>query len=354
MPPRQASSNFYHDTAPLPTVPTEICPVCKSSLYLNPKLTFLLSPECYHTMCTSCVDRLFTSGPAPCPVAGCHKTLRKRQFRTAFFGDLGVEREVDVRRRVGAVFNRREDEFEGKREWDDYLEMVEDLVFRIVNGDAGEKRKAEEALREYAEHNRREIEENLKAEKEEEELARRQQKDAEDRARARRRAVEERRERDRRDIEQAKRGMIEALAGGYGDAEEITRKAEKLILEKTERLHNEEIFDDGMDKGLTIRGLKKRTAAIPEGPYDPFGGLDLTPRRYVLQKTYPNDDLKFLDSSNQPGGYNLQEYYARSMFEAFAGLGVFIEDEVTNRDSDMAMNVMQTGRAENKTSLDVF
>ena len=31
------------------------------------------------------------------------------------------------------------------------------------------------------------------------------------------------------------------------------------------------------------------------------------------------------------GGYSLHEYYARTMFEAFSGLGVFIEDEVAVR-----------------------
>jgi CDK-activating kinase assembly factor MAT1 len=31
------------------------------------------------------------------------------------------------------------------------------------------------------------------------------------------------------------------------------------------------------------------------------------------------------------GGYSLHEYYARTMFEAFSGLGVFIEDEAAGR-----------------------
>ena len=31
------------------------------------------------------------------------------------------------------------------------------------------------------------------------------------------------------------------------------------------------------------------------------------------------------------GGYSLHEYYARTMFEAFSGLGVFIGDEVAGR-----------------------
>jgi len=32
------------------------------------------------------------------------------------------------------------------------------------------------------------------------------------------------------------------------------------------------------------------------------------------------------------GGYDFREYYARSMLEAFAGLGVFVGEEVSRRD----------------------
>lgn len=93
------------------------CPVCKSDRYLNPKLRLLVS-SCYHKMylspptpmlgnelttmrnrCESCIDRLFTLGPAPCPI--CNKVLRKLAFTPQTFEDLAVEKEVAVRRRIG-------------------------------------------------------------------------------------------------------------------------------------------------------------------------------------------------------------------------------------------------------------
>lgn len=90
------------------------CPVCKSDRYLNPKLRLLVS-SCYHKMyvqscrvqpfnnhlfrrCESCIDRLFTLGPAPCPI--CTKVLRKLAFTPQTFEDLGVEKEVAIRRRI--------------------------------------------------------------------------------------------------------------------------------------------------------------------------------------------------------------------------------------------------------------
>jgi hypothetical protein len=81
----------------------EVCPICKSSRYLNPDMRFLINPECYHRICDSCVDRLFSAGPNSCPVVGCKKTLRKNRFRTQTFEDIGVEREVDIRKRVMAM-----------------------------------------------------------------------------------------------------------------------------------------------------------------------------------------------------------------------------------------------------------
>jgi CDK-activating kinase assembly factor MAT1 len=68
-------------------------------------MKFLVNPECYHKMCESCVDRIFSHGPAPCPIAGCARTLRKGKFREATFEDLKVEREVDIRRRVASMYD---------------------------------------------------------------------------------------------------------------------------------------------------------------------------------------------------------------------------------------------------------
>lgn len=94
--------SLQHASGPDPPADSsaDICPVCKSSRYLNPNMKFKVNPECYHKMCESCVDRIFSHGPAPCPIAGCARTLRKAKFRTQTFEDLKVEREVDIRRRV--------------------------------------------------------------------------------------------------------------------------------------------------------------------------------------------------------------------------------------------------------------
>lgn len=74
-----------------------MCPVCHTDRQFNKNLRLLVSP-CYHKMCESCIDRLFTLGPEPCPQ--CGRILRKVNFAHQTFEDLKVEKEVAVRRRM--------------------------------------------------------------------------------------------------------------------------------------------------------------------------------------------------------------------------------------------------------------
>jgi CDK-activating kinase assembly factor MAT1 len=143
---------------------TDVCPVCHTDRQFNKNLRLLVSP-CYHKMyvpcfcfsgypsdgrCESCIDRLFTLGPEPCPQ--CGRILRKVNFAHQTFEDLRVEKEVAVRRRMAELwvsklkslvvsaspsscygpnpdhsFNKRREDFGSDREHDDYLEEVEDL-----------------------------------------------------------------------------------------------------------------------------------------------------------------------------------------------------------------------------------
>ena len=115
--------------------------VCQKS-----SLCFLLGCRC-----ESCIDRLFTLGPAPCPL--CNKTLRKLAFTPQTFEDLGVEKEVAVRRRMAkelreiflcktivmilflflSRFNKRKEDFADLRSYNDYLEEVEDISMFLLS-----------------------------------------------------------------------------------------------------------------------------------------------------------------------------------------------------------------------------
>ncbi|KAI9051973.1 hypothetical protein LZ554_004227 [Drepanopeziza brunnea f. sp. 'monogermtubi'] len=317
----------------------DICPVCKSNRYLNPSLQFLINPECYHKMCSTCVDRIFTSGPASCPVPYCGKTLRKKGFHKAFFGDLDVERECDIRKRVGGVFNRRQEDFETLLDWNNYLEEVESLTYDLVHGNPTVRADAEARLRAYKESNVGEIEDNRRAGMEEVELERRRERAEKEAARQRRLAAVREEEAAKMDVAQSRRDVLEKLATTDEDARKITMQAQKIVLKKSGARrnladNNTALAGNGSaNGGLTLRGLKKQEAPVVEKPYDPFGGVDLTPSRYVLQSDYDSEWLSNAktDQRHMAGGYSLQEYYTRTMFEAFSGLGVFIEDEVKTK-----------------------
>ncbi|RAL62489.1 hypothetical protein DID88_005054 [Monilinia fructigena] len=292
-------------------------------------------------MCSTCVDRIFTSGPAPCPVPHCGRTLRKKGFKAAFFADLAIERECDIRRKVSEVFNRSEDDFETLRDYNNYLQETEDLIFDLVNGKGKTRQDAEEKLRRFREANRSAIEENKIARLREVEMGKRREMEEKEMARQRRLAAMREEAEEKADVEKSRKQVLDQLASGEGDAVAITQQAHKIILKKSSARRNLGERDatigagtgsaDG--EGLTIRGLKKKIAPVAEKPYDPFGGIDLTPTKYVLQDDYDNQWVESVkrDPRHMAGGYSLHDYYGRAMLDAFSGLEIFLEDEVKNR-----------------------
>ncbi|KAI4614204.1 uncharacterized protein J4E87_009601 [Alternaria ethzedia] len=238
---------------------SDSCPVCRSSRFLNSNMQFKINPICYHKMCDTCVDRLFGKGNSICPVAGCAKTLAYRNFRRATFEDLKVEREVDLRKKVMKIMNKTEDDFESLRDYNDYLEQVEEINWNLIlNIDV--------------------------------------------------------------DATWAKLKKFEAL-----------QKAES---EAAARNKSTGIKDD-VDPGFAIRGLKKRVAPPVEAPFDPFGGYTIAPQYYVLQDSYEVDWYARMkrDPAHLVGGHSLQDYCSRTLREAFGGLGVFVEDEISAREA---------------------
>jgi CDK-activating kinase assembly factor MAT1 len=318
----------------------DMCPVCKTIRYLNKDMEFLINPDCYHPMCSNCVNRLFNDGPNQCPYAGCRTTLRRNNFRSAFFGDLTVEREVDIRRRVAAVFNRVEDDFETLRDYNDYLQMVEDLTFELVSGDEATKARAKTDLEAYEKQHKAEIDRNRKAGREADESARRRL--TAEREAARQRRVDAAKEAEEERLERARSNeeALDQLARGDGQARvQLKRRGQQRPTPQAPDTDGAAEVTGAAGR-LSIRGLKEKKKTTPEntGPYDPFSGYDFHPDRYRLRDTFVNDWLNGFarDPRHATGGYDVREYYARAMFDAFSGLGVFIDDEKETGGLDMS------------------
>lgn len=230
-------------------------------------MEFLINPECYHSMCVNCVNRLFNDGPNQCPYAGCHKTLRRKGFRSAFFGDLAVEREVDIRRRVAAVFNQVEDDFETLRDYNNYLQMVEDLTFDLVSGTDAQRRAAEATLQQWEAEHKADIERNRKAGREADEQSRRRLAAERDAARQRRvealrEAEEEKRER-ARNREAELDSLAQGEVGGAGTAQrvQLKRRGQAAASRAVEAVVSTAVAAVADVGRLSIRGLKEKKKA---------------------------------------------------------------------------------------------
>nr|CAH7744141.1 unnamed protein product [Callosobruchus chinensis] len=106
------------------------CPRCRTSKFQNPSLKMMVN-VCGHGLCESCVDLLFLKGSGSCPE--CKIPLRRNNFRVQLFEDASVEKEVDIRKRVLRDFNKKEEDFATLKEYNDYLEEVESIIYNLTN-----------------------------------------------------------------------------------------------------------------------------------------------------------------------------------------------------------------------------
>ncbi|XP_054909389.1 CDK-activating kinase assembly factor MAT1 isoform X1 [Poeciliopsis prolifica] len=106
------------------------CPRCKTTKYRNPSLKLMVN-VCGHTLCENCVEMLFVRGSGNC--VQCDTPLRKSNFRVQLFEDATVDKEVEIRKKVMKIYNKREFDFPSLRDYNDYLEQVEDIVYNLTN-----------------------------------------------------------------------------------------------------------------------------------------------------------------------------------------------------------------------------
>lgn len=187
------------------------CPVCKNDRYLNPKLRLMVS-KCYHKMCESCLDRLFSLGPEPCPV--CGQTIRKNQFQPQIFENLDVQKEIAIRKRTAKVFNKQPDDFATIDQYNDYLEEYEAITFSLINSIGNDLAETERKIRAYEAENRNSIDENEQRLAREKELVEaRERGELEWRQLEKKRYLEEEERKDRERQEERKR-VLEQLENG--------------------------------------------------------------------------------------------------------------------------------------------
>lgn len=318
----------------------DMCPICKTDRYLSPNLTFLINPECYHKICESCVDRIFSLGPAKCPYPKCHKTLRKNRFKKQVFEDIRIEREIDIRKRVQAIYNKTAEDFESLQAYNAYLEDVENIIFNLTENIDVEATEAE--VNKYEADHKIEILEIAMRES---------QKDAdvtkylEAMERLRQEKLKLQKQMDAEDEEfqkHQKLELIEKLLNSNSNAEEIMKQQKSVQLKRSSlRKRQLQQISSQLDKQFLANApgakVKDESAATPFTPF--CGDRDLR-KGYSLLGQMTVDTVDITDTYYDPyvnklsqnreylgGGWRLKTVFERALDEAFLGLNCFIETE---------------------------
>ncbi|KAM8921751.1 CDK-activating kinase assembly factor MAT1 [Pelodytes ibericus] len=106
------------------------CPRCKTTKYRNPSLKLLVN-VCGHTLCESCVELLFVRGSGTCQE--CNTPLRKSNFKVQLFEDPTIDKEVEIRKKILKIYNKRDEDFPSLRDYNDFLEEIEEIVYNLTN-----------------------------------------------------------------------------------------------------------------------------------------------------------------------------------------------------------------------------
>lgn len=132
------------------TRPAEIelqCPKCliQSQAQSSASVQFYVSVRCDHCICNKCLDKLYPqrsqqqpstagSGSEPsqkCQTTNCLILLSRKDFQKHESLETFVKRETDCRRRVKNIYNKARQDFDTDDQYDDYLEQIEDKVFKL-------------------------------------------------------------------------------------------------------------------------------------------------------------------------------------------------------------------------------
>ncbi|CCJ29997.1 unnamed protein product [Pneumocystis jirovecii] len=301
----------------------EKCPICRNDPYLNPNMRFLINPECYHKMCESCVTRIFTLGPSPCPE--CGKILRKGRFREQTFEDTVVEREVDIRKRLKMIcfrFNKRPDDFETLAQYNDYLEEVENIIFNLVNNIDVEETEAK--LLAYEAINKKSIIINAqKAEIEAQIILQNEERLKKEKEISQKMAIKEK-EMEHIKKEKHKQELIQELAVSNKHASKIVERSNALSLKRS-TIRKQQAIQEAKIAIAALTAFQSSDSSQnqeKDSVFSPMAGQDKENVLYVVKETYNDSFLKPLleNKTIRGGGFNINDVYKRVLFEAFAGL----------------------------------
>lgn len=309
----------------------DMCPICKTDRYLSPNMTFLINPECYHKICESCVDRIFSLGPAPCPYPKCHKTLRKNRFKKQVFEDIKIEREIDIRKRIQGIYNKTQEDFDSLAAYNSYLEEVENITFNLtqnIDVEATEKEVAQ-----YEAEHKIEILEIAMRELQKDADSAKYQEATETLRQEKLRLQRQMEVEDLEFLQQQKVELMEKLSASDANAEEIMKQQKNMQMKRSSlRKRQLQQISDQLDKQFqsNSHGNQKEGQGA-QTPFTPFCGDRDKSKAYQLATDGDYSDPFLLKLAQNKeylgGGWRLELVYERALDEAFMGLNCYVERE---------------------------
>ncbi|CAO3687972.1 unnamed protein product [Rhizopus stolonifer] len=272
-------------------------------------------------MCESCIDRLFSHGPAPCPI--CQQVLRKNQFMSQIFEDLAVEKEVRIRKRVAKVFNKRSEDFPSLLAYNNFLEMVEDMTFNLMNEvDVAE---TEARIAAYEMENKDSIAANQAKNMTEQRFRSYQSEMEQQEKEQKREDYMHQLEEERKLREQEKADLIAELASTNKSAAAILQARQGALKRSSSstratgdlasRLSMPSWITTAIDTDAEMRDAEARN-------FDPFSLQYEYTTGFTIQSNYVDPSTDYINTSKQTraGGYQAKFAHQRALTSVFTGI----------------------------------
>ncbi|KAJ3053566.1 TFIIH/NER complex subunit [Rhizophlyctis rosea] len=293
------------------------CPVCLTEKYLNPNLKLLVSP-CFHKMYINrCKHKHSGDFTYQIPLTKKSHSIRSTGAK-ATFEDLRVEKEVQIRKRISRIFNKRLEDFRGDPEaYNKYLEMVEDTTFNLVN--AVDVEETEAYIQQYTKDNKDTIDSNQRKQQSEE----KHQKTRLERERREKLLRKEAYLQAEEENEKAKALQEAEILNSL--ASDTTKTPEDIIRENKQkqkhRRHHAGQIDIKLEPEIDIMDVEDGKS-VQVDDFDPFDGLyferDYTKVEDSYHEQFTSDVVK--DQKAKAGGYLPRVAYERAISAMYFGI----------------------------------
>jgi len=294
----------------------EKCIKCSLEKYLHPKVVMYLS-LCDHAYCENCFLEMLPHkhSQVVCHAPECPKILVRENFTSEKQeASARLINEMEIRKKVNTVYNNRPEDFTTLREYNDYLEMVEDLCQRLIENKNDEKANSE--MHEYELKNEAIICRNKEIRQEERnKQIRRENK--EENAKRQRREWEQKVEQKMKEHErQQKEAEIDALEKGQ-DFKRKKFKAPKPPKKLAIRPSSPPTKTPSLPPTSTPSSAPFYAPSRPLQPQFPVGPQ---PKVALQKRKLPNPKGEITNEEGKAGGFSEQAEKTRAAEEAFNSL----------------------------------